>query len=183
MSLLENQEIRKREYRDNHQIFNTPNYQELDREVKMEMLWDQLMKVRKVKCQDWDKIWRNFQQNPELSFKKVQKPNKRKVDKENEKKGFGDEMMIDSNTENVRQKYVHQQGIVTKARYVPLDQSFERGYSGIFDSGADEVILRFSEAGQILQGVSQALNPSVAMKFLRNNVNSANQFGMVGFDN
>ena len=146
MSRLEDQFIKKKEYRVNHQIFNTPNYQVLDRETKMEMLWEQLMKVRKVKCQDWDKIWRQFQQNPELSFKKLQKPHKRKVDKENEKKGFGDEMMIDSGTESVRQKYVHQQGIVTKARFVPIDNS-GRGYSGIFESGSDEVIVRFSEAG------------------------------------
>ena len=91
-------------------------------------------------------------------------------------------MMIDSGTENVRQKYVHQQGIVTKARFVPNELS-DRGYSGIFESGSDEVIVRFSEAGQHLDGISQSVNPSIALKFLRSGVNSANQFGMIGFDN
>lgn len=82
-------------------------------------------------------------------------------------------MMIDSGTENVRQKYVHQQGIVTKARFVPNEHS-DRGYSGIFESGSDEVIVRFSEAGQHLDGISQSVNPSIALKFLRSGVNSAN---------
>ena len=40
MSRLEDQFIKKKEYRVNHQIFNTPNYQVLDRETKMEMLWE-----------------------------------------------------------------------------------------------------------------------------------------------
>ena len=59
-------------------------------------------------------------------------------------------MFIDPNTDNVRQKYVHQQGIVTKARFIPGGMAEERGYSGIFESGADEVLLRFSDAGQRL---------------------------------
>ena len=81
---------------------------------------------------------------------------------------------------NPRQKYIHQQGIVTKAKFIPANN---RGYTGIFESGADNVILRFSEAGQHLRGVSKSVNPSIAIKFLRSGVTSGNQFGMVGFDN
>ena len=66
---LDDQTIVKSEYRNNHQIFNTPNYQVLNRQRKADMLWKQLLKVRKVKCQDWEKIWRNFEQDPKQSFK------------------------------------------------------------------------------------------------------------------
>ena len=34
-----------------------------------------------------------------------------------------------------------------------------------------------------MQGVTKSLNPSIALKFLRSGVTSANQFGMVSFDN
>ena len=81
---------------------------------------------------------------------------------------------------NPRQKYVHQQGVVTKAKFEITDTS--RGYTGIFDSGASDVIIRFSETGQHLEGVTQSLNPSIALKFLRSGVTSGNQFGMIGFE-
>ena len=45
---------------------------------------------------------------------------------------------------NPRQKYIHQQGVVTKAKFIPANN---RGYTGIFESGADNVLIRFSEAG------------------------------------
>ena len=106
------------------------------------MLWDKLMVIQKTKCQDWDKIWRNFQQNPLLSFKKIGKPldrfkSKYDTEKEIEKNGYGDEMIIDRRTGFVKGKYLHQQGIVTKAQYVPFSQNVEaRGYTGLFQSGA-----------------------------------------------
>ena len=34
-----------------------------------------------------------------------------------------------------------------------------------------------------MQGVTKSVNPSIAIKFLRSGVTSANQFGMVSFDN
>jgi hypothetical protein len=43
----------------------------------MDMLWDQLTKVKKVKCQDWNKLWKNFLQEPNASFKKVEKTSTR----------------------------------------------------------------------------------------------------------
>ena len=179
---LDDETITQKEYRNGHQIFNTPNYQVLDRHRKADMLWKQLLKVRKAKCQDWVKIWRNFQQDPNQSFKIISKIQKRGVDNENKKRGFGDEMMEDLRTDSVRVKYVHQQGIVTRAKFVPGGMAAERGYSGIFASGSDEVIVRFSDAGQRLDGVSESINPSIALKFLRDGMTSANQFGMVGFD-
>ena len=73
---------------------------------------------------------------------------------------------------NVRQKYVHQQGVVTKAKFVPVPKN--KGFTGIFESGADDVIIRFSEAGQHLDGVTKSLNPAIALKFLRSGVTSDN---------
>ena len=35
------------------QIFNTREFEALDHNTKMTMMWDQLTKIRKVKCQDW----------------------------------------------------------------------------------------------------------------------------------
>ena len=54
---------------------------------------------------------------------------------------------------------------MTKAKFVPTQN--DRGYTGIFESGADDVIIRFSEAGQYLEGHTTSLNPSIALKFLR----------------
>jgi hypothetical protein len=44
------------------------------------------------------------------------------------------------------------------------------------------VIIRLSETDLIVDGISGAANPSIALKFLRSNMASANQFGMVSFE-
>ena len=44
------------------------------------------------------------------------------------------------------------------------------------------MIIRFSDADVIVPELSHGLNPSVAFKFLRDGVSSANQFGMVAFE-
>ena len=44
-----------------------------------------------------------------------------------------------------REKFVHQQGVVTKAKFIVTSR--DRGYTGIFSTGAEDVILRFSETG------------------------------------
>ena len=61
---------------------------------------------------------------------------------------------------------------MTKARYITTDNS--RGYTGIFESGADDVIIRFSETGQHLEGTTKNQNPSLALKFMRSKVTSGN---------
>ena len=74
----------------------------------MDMLWDQLTKVKKVKCQDWNKLWKNFLQNPNTSFKRVEKSSTRlsegyskgKLKKEQERRGYGDEMVIETTEGN-----------------------------------------------------------------------------------
>jgi len=39
-----------------------------------------------------------------------------------------------------------------------------------------------SETDVFADGLTQALNPSIALKFLRDEENSANQFGMISFE-
>ena len=156
----------------------------------MDLIWTQLTKIKRVKCQDFEKLWKNFLQEPNFSFKKVAPSNKRlgerylanTLPKEQEKKGWGDEMgrerTLDIN--HTRQKYVHQQGVVTRAKFIPTQT--DKGYTGIFESGAQNVIIRFSDALQHLEGSTNRQSPSIALKFLRSGVTSGNQFGMVSFE-
>ena len=58
----------------------------------------------------------------------------------------------------------------------------DRGYTGIFASGADSMLIRFSQSGFHVDGITKSVNPSVALKMLRNGVESANQFGMVALE-
>ena len=110
-----------------------------------------------------------FRQRPNSSFEDV-----------------GDEMqgakLIGAAQENrvrgqMRNKLVHQQGIVAKARF----EASSDKYTGIF-KGADNVLIRLSDADLIVPDVSSNPNPSVALKFLRDGKSSANQFGMVSFE-
>jgi len=85
--------------------------------------------------------------------------------------------VADSKPKPDRKKMAHQQGIVAKARFIPVtdeDGSYEFPYTGIFESGAEHMIVRLSETGRIIPGVTKGLQPSVAFKFLRNGINSAN---------
>lgn len=55
-------------------------------------------------------------------------------------------------------------------------------YTGLFESGSDSAIIRLSEADLHVPGLSPAWNPSFAIKFLRDGMASANQFGMLQFE-
>lgn len=55
----------------------------------------------------------------------------------------------------------------------------DEGYTGVF-KGAQHMIIRLSEAGFVFDNTEFA-NPSIALKFLRDGVPSANTFGMVNF--
>jgi len=61
---------------------------------------------------------------------------------------------------------------------VPTDN--DEGYTGVF-KGADHMIVRLSES-DLLFDSSTGHNPSVALKFLRDGVESGNMFGMVNFE-
>jgi len=79
---------------------------------------------------------------------------------------------------NMRNKLFHQQGLVAKAEYI---NTAGDTYTGVFE-GADNVLIRLSETDIIADDISTAAKPSIAIKFLRNERDSANQFGMVSFE-
>lgn len=79
---------------------------------------------------------------------------------------------------NMRNKLFHQQGLVAKAKYIATEGNI---YTGVFE-GADNVLIRLSETDIIADDISTAANPSIAIKFLRDGRDSANQFGMVSFE-
>lgn len=63
-----------------------------------------------------------------------------------------------------RVKMTHTQGVVAKAEWVPYDNNL--GYTGIYETGSDHVIIRLSETAN-LTSESEGLHPAVAIKFLR----------------
>jgi hypothetical protein len=74
-----------------------------------------------------------------------------------------------------RSKLVHSVGAVVAVRYVPVSNPFN--YSGIFRSGCDSAIARFSAAAT--PGTNpDNLTPGIAVKFLRDGVQSGNAFAM-----
>ena len=81
-----------------------------------------------------------------------------------------------------RLKLVHQQGVVGLAKWVPIEDGVsQNGYTGIFASGSDSALIRFSDDFHV-EGLTSNVKPSLAIKFMRDGVKSGNQFGMVSFD-
>jgi len=122
----------------------------------MAQLWDAITEVNTTICQQFDTLENLFIQNPKESFANVR----------------SDEMPGDRN------KLVHQQGVVAQAEFI---SNGKHAYTGVFE-GADEILIRMSETDFFVDGVTEAANPSLAFKFLRDGVPSANQFGMVSFE-
>jgi hypothetical protein len=85
-----------------------------------------------------------------------------------------------------RRKLLNTVGIVGKVSFQIINN--EPGYTGIFDSGADYGIIRFStfvkpvEIGATEQLGYGTYTPAMALKFLRNNVPAGNIFGMYSID-
>ena len=78
-----------------------------------------------------------------------------------------------------RLKLAHTQGIVAKVRWTPIAGT---DYSGVQQTGYDDVIMRLSETGMIHED-SKGLKPSVAFKFLRDGEQSDNIVAMPSFGN
>ena len=84
-----------------------------------------------------------------------------------------------------RNKYIHTVGSHATVKFVPTANS--EGYTGIF-KGGDFGIMRLSSGGayDITKSTPQGANgnfvPAVGLKFLRNNVPSANIFFMYSID-
>jgi len=77
-----------------------------------------------------------------------------------------------------RPKLVHTVGAVGSVTWTPVANSL--GYTGIFASGAQNVILRFSSGGQPVStdGNVSGFVPGLAFKFLRDKVPSASLFAL-----
>ena len=65
--------------------------------------------------------------------------------------------------ERDRPKVVHNQGLVAKVEWEVVDNDL--GYTGIYSTGSDKVIMRVSEA-QVITSESTGLTPAAAFKFL-----------------
>ena len=89
---------------------------------------------------------------------------------------------MNNSSSQSRLKLVHQQGVVGLAKWVPIEDGVsQNGYTGIFASGSDSALIRFSDDFHV-EGLTGNVKPSLAIKFLRDGVKSGNQFGMVSFD-
>lgn len=73
-----------------------------------------------------------------------------------------------------RTKYIHSVGATGKVKFV---SSGSHPYTGIFE-GADHGIVRLSSAAEPTADGKQPLAPGLGLKFLRDNVDSANLVAM-----
>jgi len=76
-----------------------------------------------------------------------------------------------------RKKLVHSVGPVVLVRYVPFPNPFN--YTGIFETGSDSAIMRFSAA--VAPVPIDGITPGVGIKFLRDQIPSGNAFAMRHF--
>lgn len=77
-----------------------------------------------------------------------------------------------------RVKINHRQGVVGKIDWVSTG---DHGYTGIFETGSDSALIRFSET-TFLTDFSGGLLPSMAIKFLTDGEKSQNIVAMPGFN-
>uniref|UniRef100_A0A7S3I4L1 Uncharacterized protein n=3 Tax=Choreotrichia TaxID=141411 RepID=A0A7S3I4L1_9SPIT len=77
-----------------------------------------------------------------------------------------------------RPKTTHTQGLVARVAWEPVENDL--GYTAIYESGSDTVILRISEMANLFDG-STGLTPSVGLKFLIDGQESYNIMAMEGF--
>jgi|Transcript_44800 hypothetical protein len=78
-----------------------------------------------------------------------------------------------------RLKLAHQQGVVAKVRWTPINGG--NGYTGFFANGSSNVLMRLSET-DMLNPESSGLKPSVAFKILRDGAVSDNVVAMPSFE-
>ena len=122
----------------------------------MSQLWNMINRERTVICQQIGDLDDLYDEHPIVSFRNRD----------------SDEMPTG------RAKLLHQQGLVAQARFIA---EIDSPYTGVFE-GAENVLIRMSQAEVIVDDLTEGLNPSIALKFLRDGRNSANQFGMVSFE-
>lgn len=131
-----------------NQNFSGNQYNDQSAAQKMDQLWEIITEVPTVICQQIGQLDDIFDQNPNTSFGN----------------GNSDEMPGNRN------KLVHQQGLVAQAEFIADPGS---PYTGVFE-GAEHVLIRMSETDVFVDGMTEARNPSIALKFLRDGEESAN---------
>ena len=70
---------------------------------------------------------------------------------------------------NNRPKIVHNQGVVAKVSWKPVDAA--KNYSGIYATGSENIIMRLSEAQNLIPE-STGLTPGAAFKFYVDGIES-----------
>ena len=137
------------------QYFNYPEYIEKSADEKMNELWAAIMADTTPEPFYWVEWGEFFNMDVKHAFKKR-----------------GDEL-----PQGIK-KLSHTQGLVAKVKWTPIGDA--NGYTGMFKTGMDNVIMRLSETG-MLQEDSVGLMPSVAFKILRDGSFSDNVVAMPSF--
>lgn len=136
-------------------------YHALDKDVKLQQLWDQIVPVPETNVAPpmepyWKEFVKTFTNNANGPF----------CNNSDEMRGG-------------RQKTTHTQGVVAKVRWEVVEGN-DMGYTGIYENGSDFAILRLSQTSNLIDS-SPGLFPSMAIKFLISKVKSANLFAMPNF--
>ena len=141
----------------NNLYWKSTHYQEQSRQEKLEELWNELVPDEEdYDVAPMDFYWKEF---PNFF---TQKSN-------------GSFCQNSDGARPNRPKTTHTQGVVAKVEWVPVENDL--GYTGIYDSGSDTVILRLSETNNLSEATT-GLMPSMALKFLLNGRKSENILAM-----
>lgn len=126
--------------------FKSQTYLAMSREQKMEELWSMIVPDINVVEEPSEYKWTSF-------------PDYFTNDSNGSFCQFADEQQYK------RVKMTHTQGVVAQVEWLPTDNDL--GYTGFYETGSDQVLLRLSETNNLTQE-SKGLHPAVAIKFLRN---------------
>ena len=134
-----------------------PDYQSQDAKTKLTTIWTQV--TADTSTRDW------FVYSNDLLFKEDQHPTMM---------WEGDTVPYDKFW-GKRDKVIHTQGVVATFKWVPA-KTMKTQYTGMFASGCDNGVLRFSVGGEYdpTQPPDGNFGPNMGVKFLRDGAASAN---------
>jgi hypothetical protein len=138
--------------------FKGDTYLAKSRQEKMVDLWSQIQgdpsEVQPVTPLMWAEFDEMLKQNANTTFCQASDEMKRRI-----------------------KKTTHTQGVVA---HIAWESTGDHPYTGMYASGTDHAVLRFSETTNLHEN-STGLLPSMAIKFLRDGVKSDNLFAMPQF--
>ena len=138
--------------------FKGDTYQAKSRREKMADLWGQIEGDSSVTQPVTPLMWANF-------------------DEMLKQKANGSFCQVSDEMKRTVKKTTHTQGVVAQ---IAWESTGDHPYTGIYASGTEHGIMRFSETTN-LHEKSTGLLPSMAIKFLRDGVESCNLFAMPQF--